>query len=112
MWTNRFGSGLARLAGLKSLAELDLTACPVNDEDAAQIAELAGLERLSLSGSDISNAAVAALARLPALKSLNLNSTDIGDPGLRLFVQVFGLSAVFCTLQTALPANLFVPDRV
>lgn len=65
-------AGVANLAGLKQLRELDLSNTEVSDQGLAVIAQLPRLETLQLAGTKITDEGVAQLAGLKHLRELNL----------------------------------------
>jgi hypothetical protein len=76
-------TGLAYLAGLRDLQELNLACCRrVTDEGLRHVAELHGLKRLDLSATSITDSGLGDLARMPQLAELKISHTAVTRDGL------------------------------
>jgi WD40 repeat protein/Leucine-rich repeat (LRR) protein/DNA-directed RNA polymerase subunit RPC12/RpoP len=75
------GPGLAHLAKLPRLAELDLSD-GLPDAAVAQLAPLKGLKKLSLDRTGLADAGMTALRGMTALKDLSLDETKVTDAGM------------------------------
>ncbi len=69
--------GLAPLAELTSLRELDMRGLPLRDDDLRYVAELAQLETLHLEDMPLTDRALQYLYALPRLKQLTIEYTDV-----------------------------------
>lgn len=74
--------GLAHLAGLDSLQNLQLMATELDDAGAAYLAGLPSLRQLGLWRTGITDAALAHVAMLSALTTLRLDYTAVTDAGM------------------------------
>ena len=74
--------GLARVAELEGVVELNLRDTKVTDEGLASLKGMPGLRRLHLERTSVGDRGVAHLAGLPDLEYLNLYSTEITDEAL------------------------------
>ena len=81
-WTKIGDSGLAHLAKLASLRELQLVHTDVTDAGLVQLSRLQRLECLSLDATLISDRGIGHLARLTRLRQLSLRGTDVTDAGV------------------------------
>ena len=76
-------SGVADLAKLQHLQELDLSECAqLLDDATGPLAELKKLKKLNLWRLNISDAGIQPLKGLTALESLNLDNTRLSDEGM------------------------------
>jgi hypothetical protein len=76
-------SGVAHLARMPQLRELNLGGCFVSDRALETIARLSNLERLGLSGTSVTDAGVARLAACERLERIDLSWTATGNGALR-----------------------------
>jgi hypothetical protein len=82
-------AGLAQIAGLTRLQELDLQSTQITDAGLAHLARLTRLQRLSLDGTKITDAGLAHLAGLTRLQWLWLlnNNSQVTDDGVKKLQQ-------------------------
>lgn len=86
---------LARLAGLESLAVLDLADChSVTDSGLSHLRNLPRLTYLILRGTRVTDAGISNLRNLPQLTDLDLSATQITDRGLAELHYLPGLEFV------------------
>ena len=86
------GAGLATLAGMTKLEELNLAECPIDDAAFPHLAKLTSLQELNLSGSKVTGAGLANLKNCPRLRRLNLNDTGTADTDLGALATLPNLS--------------------
>lgn len=70
---------------------IDLSGCPVDDEDLLLLEELPHLHRLSLNGTDVTDAGLEVVSRLSTLHELDLSHTAVTDEGVGKLASVSGL---------------------
>ena len=84
LWSSKIGKeGLDVLAGLSSLAKLDVAMTAFDDSGAQHLSKLTNLTELDLSGSGITNDGLRFLAQLPCLRKLFLRGTAVGSNGVK-----------------------------
>jgi hypothetical protein len=102
--------GVARLAALDRLVDLDLGWARATDDAAAEAiaASATGLVRVSVAGSRVGDAGAAALARLPRLASLNLSGCGrVGSAGIQaVAASAVGLTSLDASRTRAADAAL------
>lgn len=76
-------TGLAQLAGCKSLEWLDLSGTAVSDEGLKTFAKNAGLKQLFLEGAEVTAASVPTIAGFKQLQELDLSGLPIQDEDLK-----------------------------
>jgi hypothetical protein len=91
--------GIARLTGLHRLKTLIVISPKVTADGLARLAELRDLENLQIFGSQVTEAAVRRLAGLPKLRTLNLSSDSLDDDCLAALADMKGLTSL--TLGTS-----------
>lgn len=112
-------AGLAHLAKLKNLRELNLVNTPITDAGVAHLARLSRLEVLTLSGTEITDDALRQIRHLKNLRTLILEDTEITDSGLAFLAGLPRLEVVLLyrtlvtesgisRLKAALPHSLVV----
>lgn len=77
--------GVAWLAQMPNLRNLDLSGTSITDAGVAALRALTGLRELSLAWTRTTDAAVAALSGLVHLEHVNLSGTHCGDGAIRAF---------------------------
>jgi hypothetical protein len=94
-------TGLAHLAGLTRLRQLDLCCAPITDAGLVHLKGMTRLQKLDLSETSITNAGLAHLTGLSSLLELDLSWTRITDAGL---VHLGGLKSLqtLCLSKTAI----------
>lgn len=86
-------AGLAHLAGLRRLEQLDLNnARKLTDDGFAPLARLVSLRRFNAMGTSLGDRAVRQLAGLNVLDNLSLGSSALTDAGMRSIGDLVGLS--------------------
>jgi hypothetical protein len=75
--------GVLALAGLTTLASLDLSGTSVTDRGLSVLRSLPALRVLSLSGTRVTDAGMPELAHCPALERVHLHGTTTGDAAIR-----------------------------
>lgn len=78
-------AGVAHLARMHELRELDLGGCPVTDRSMHLLGTLPNLERVGLWRTHVTDAGMAPLARGDRLERVDLAWTSTGDGALRAF---------------------------
>ncbi len=81
---------VARLARCSFLESLDLTHCPVTDEDVRRLAGLR-LQTLTISATQITDKCVPSLLRMKSLTRLYVSHTRLSDDGLMQLAALTGL---------------------
>ncbi|MEZ6113747.1 MAG: hypothetical protein R3C99_22460 [Pirellulaceae bacterium] len=82
-------AGMKHLSGLKKLKELDLSECfAVADEGMADLAPITSLVDLNLWSTRVGDAGVEHIAALKNLESLNLDKTGLTDAGMKFVGQL------------------------
>jgi hypothetical protein len=84
--------GLAHLAGLKNLKELDLSYTQVKGDGLGYLKECKHLSQLSLKYTPVTDAGLEQLQNFPKLTWLQLEDTQISDEGLRKLTSLTQLS--------------------
>jgi Leucine-rich repeat (LRR) protein len=79
-------AGLAKLANLVNLRELDLTAWNITDKGLSSLQGLTKLQILNLSFTGISDKGINYLAAFTQLESLDLSNTSISDTGINTLI--------------------------
>jgi uncharacterized protein (TIGR02996 family) len=97
---------LARLAGLKHIRALGLMDGTMTDAGLAPLAELAGLEDLQLGWTRVGDAGLAHLAGLTRLRDLRLSDTRITDAGLAYLARLRGLKWLDLSVNRVTDAGL------
>ncbi|MEO0651024.1 MAG: hypothetical protein AAFZ65_10135, partial [Planctomycetota bacterium] len=72
----------------RGLRHLDLTHCPVGDDDLAGLMTMPGLETVDLMGSGVTDGGMETLGRLGSLRKVELDGTAITDAGLRRLLEL------------------------
>ena len=80
---NLTDAGVAHLARMTELRELDLGGCPITDRSLEVVARLPKLEQLGLWRTTVTDAGAAHLARCERLTRVDLASTPTGDRAIR-----------------------------
>jgi hypothetical protein len=99
-------AGLARLAAITTLEELDAGWCPNVRGPLDWLVHLERLERLALPHTGIGDEAAAAIATLPELTHLDVSHTAITDAGLARLAQLPRLSELRVAGCRVTPAGL------
>ena len=85
-------AGLGHLAGLKNLANLDLTGCQlIDDAGFAALSELRLLQALVLQHTKAGDAAVRSMSKMQQLSRLQLGSPSLTDRGMRGISEILTL---------------------
>ncbi len=88
-------AGMANIAGLAKLKDLNIYDSRITDLSMDYIANLSNMEKLVISANNITDAGVAKLAGLNRVTILNLSSTKITDAGIRHLAGMQGLQKLF-----------------
>lgn len=92
---NTTDEGLARLVGLRAVAELSLHRTKITSAGLVHLKELTTLKRLFLSDTAIDDAGLKNLAALKTLEVLGLSGTRVSDRGLEDLAGLAGLKSLF-----------------
>lgn len=74
---------VARLAGLKSVQDLHIEACPISPSGWAYLAKMENVRRLTFTNQPITDSVLAQWNGFPNLESLNLANQPVTDAGLK-----------------------------
>ncbi len=83
--------GLAALAGMTQLTRLNLWRLPIGDEGAAHLAPLTNMQWLNVDNTMLTDAGLESLVGMKKLSFLHLGSTAISDAGVK---HLAGLTAL------------------
>lgn len=90
-------SGMAHLAGLVRLEELDLTQTTITDKGLAYLDGLANVRKLSLWGTQVGDAGLLHVLHMRGLEILNLRYTKVSDEGVGDLVRLRNLKRLDLT---------------
>jgi Leucine-rich repeat (LRR) protein len=100
-------AGVAKLANLKKLRNLDLSGSLVTSAAFKTLGTLPNLQRLSLWNAEgINDSAAAGLASLQSITTLDLSNTRIGDETLRALAKLPKLQHLYVSDTAVTPAGL------